>query len=147
MCLMTSAARLECSLLFQRARPLVLRAQDLGRFMLQFGTHFCMKKFLEFAVSHVLMQTSSHDFFWANAGTVNAGTNASSRPSASATSGAFVIFLPKNNAENLSRRQVASHVPAGGSAIIYATVMPGAYQANHPRMYAKERQSNGRGPR
>jgi hypothetical protein len=57
--------------------------------MLQFGTHFCMQKFLEFAVSQVFRQISSQDFFCAMA-----GPDTISKASAPATDKTLSILLP-----------------------------------------------------
>ena len=90
--------------------------QDLERLMLQFGTHFCMQKFFEFAVSHSLRQTSWHDFFYAKA-----NAEANSKPTA-ATVKTFIMLLPpkaqqEGRTKSLSRRQAGSQFPAGRCAI------------------------------
>jgi len=75
--------------------------------MLQFGTHFCMQKFFEFAGSHRLRQISWHDFFCAKA-----GADANARPSAATTTVIFSMCLPPNKttAESIApaRRELSS---------------------------------------
>jgi hypothetical protein len=80
--------------------------QDPERFMLQFGTHFCMHQFFALAVSQYFRQTSLHDFFCAEA-----GADANKKPSAVITTKIFMLFLPGGNTTAISMRLNATPLP------------------------------------